>query len=1198
MMLGAMVRQFIDARGVVTDMAYKAETDKMTSLVVAGQKKVEMSYHESNKVSYSEDAFGHKTTFTYNAQGLPTTIAQPDGSQIRVKYDARGNITQLTHATGVVSRYEYDSLNRVVATIDGNNKRTAFAYDALDNMVQVRNAQGDCQYFEYNNNSKLTKLTDFNGAITTRAYNSLGKVEKVIDPLGRETSLAYDALWNVSELTQPNGAKTQFHYNHLNRLVRVVKADGSECGYAYDATGNRTTITDEAGHVTKLSYDELGQLIGVIDVAGHESSYTYDDAGRLISATDALGNVVEMTYDAADRLMSEMNVLGEVRNYTYTKIGKLATVTDELGRVTTYDYALGGVLTCITYPDGTTEHYEYDRNGNVSKHMGPTGVKTTYTYEDLNRVIKVSAAGEKHFTYDAVGNITSVVDELGNQMTYTYTLTGKLETVTDALGHQTAYQYDALDNLIAVCEGDERVTKYERDLLGHITSVIDPLGQIETYTYDVRGQLIEKVDKEGYLTTYAYTKQGDVSQIQYEDGREVEMGYNALRQLTEVKDWLGMTKIEVDALGRATKVTDHNDKTVTYTYGSAGQRTGIIYPDGKQVAYQYDQLGRLESVRDGENDTTYSYDDVSRLNEKTFSNGQKTKYCYNLLGQLTSLTHFESGNMVDQFAYGYDLGGNKNAIKKARMDLPNESGVFEYEYDPLNRLSEVLKNGETLRKYEYDAFGNRISLVESGIETSYRYNALNQLVSLTDESGQKDYVYDKRGNCTEVFLNGHVVNEYEFNPLNRLEKAINKENNLTTMYRYNGMGHRVGKVDGMNPTAHIDDVLDLTASYHNLLMRGEDHFVWDTGLLRINDTPYLLDELGSPLRFGDEAYAFDEFGQALHDASAVSQPFGFTGYQHDNGLYYAQARQYSPEIGRFISEDLVKGLAPAPFTLNSYAYCWNQPLNLVDLDGMLPQWLRNVGNAILDAGAVAVGTIGGALAVVDGVTLGAIYGLGGGVVGGIRGLVNGNGFVDGMIEGAMTGAMHGVAIGTAPGFELIGIAGQRFYNDDRGRVLESSFIDNYRGQVVIRIPGSSGMSLGPVMFLGRDASENLLLHEHGHFIEWQILDTYRYLMGIGLPSIRNSHTDNWRNFPELYTNYNGILDYNIQRWEINAEILGHVRRQDNQGNLRSHPREAIINGATYFAYLYFNSGLRGSGNVFSNAWDFSNHDFSTINKEG
>ncbi|MCL2866120.1 MAG: RHS repeat-associated core domain-containing protein, partial [Lachnospiraceae bacterium] len=106
---------------------------------------------------------------------------------------------------------------------------------------------------------------------------------------------------------------------------------------------------------------------------------------------------------------------------------------------------------------------------------------------------------------------------------------------------------------------------------------------------------------------------------------------------------------------------------------------------------------------------------------------------------------------------------------------------------------------------------------------------------------------------------------------------------------------------------------------------------------------YLLDDLGSPIRIIDgmteELYGFDEFGNPLRDNVLRDvRGFGFTGYQWDEmaGTYFAQARQYDSKVGRFVSEDIVKGFGEVPQTLNPYAYCWNQPLGLVDLDGRLP----------------------------------------------------------------------------------------------------------------------------------------------------------------------------------------------------------------------------------------------------------------------
>ena len=122
--------------------------------------------------------------------------------------------------------------------------------------------------------------------------------------------------------------------------------------------------------------------------------------------------------------------------------------------------------------------------------------------------------------------------------------------------------------------------------MGQVESICDALGHEEHFKYNLRGELIEKVDKEGFLTTYAYTPHGDVEKIQYADGKEVKMKYNQLRQLTEIQDWLGTTKISLDYLGRPIEVVDHNNKAVTYEWGKLGEKRSISYPGGQVVNYE------------------------------------------------------------------------------------------------------------------------------------------------------------------------------------------------------------------------------------------------------------------------------------------------------------------------------------------------------------------------------------------------------------------------------------------------------------------------------------------------------------------------------------------------------------------------------------------------------------------------------------
>ena len=90
---------------------------------------------------------------------------------------------------------------------------------------------------------------------------------------------------------------------------------------------------------------------------------------------------------------------------------------------------------------------------------------------------------------------------------------------------------------------------------------------------------------------------------------------------------------------------------------------------------------------------------------------------------------------------------------------------------------------------------------------------------------------------------------------------------------------------------------------------------------------YFQDELGSPLRIEDsfgtikENYGYGAFGEDLYQNQGEIQPFGYTGYQRDEiaGTYYAQAREYLAESGRFAGQDLIAGFLDMPFSMNRYS---------------------------------------------------------------------------------------------------------------------------------------------------------------------------------------------------------------------------------------------------------------------------------------
>ena len=971
---------------------------KLTTYAIDGKEVFKNEYDQDGHLVKVTDALGRMRQTIYDKKGMPKQIIMPDGSSIRIWRDKRGNICRLIFPDDTAIRYRYDALNRVVETLDQEKNKIYYQYDARDNLKSVINQEGAVRKYSYDESGRLIKIEDFDGGVFAISYDSMGRPEKLTDKEGRETKRSYDLAGNLIEEIFPIGAVNVYEYDRKNRLTRAkrmaVGQDEADAvmDYTYDPVGNLLKV--EAGDGTEVitgtsyEYDALNRIIAIIDPVGGRKVCTYDRrSGKVSSITDAAGNKSTYHYNAAGELIEKTDMKGNTTRYEYNELGKIISVTDGAGRTTRYRYLPGGRLEQISYPDGRQMRYLYDCMGRVQKKTDGLGYSLSYTYDSMGRVLRIMGddGQEKSYSYDVMGNVTAVTDALGNKTEYVYTLSGKLKEVKDALGNKTEFAYDAADRLIHICQhgqpGEEdRVTDYERNIFGQVECVRDAVGAEELFHYDVLGRMTEKIDRDGSRTVYTYTADGKTESIRYDDGNVVEFQYNPLRQLTLIRDWLGETHIERNCYGEPMSVTDHEGRTVRYEWGDMGERKKLVYPDGSVVSMHYDKLLHLVELNrtaEGKNALriNYRYDSLGRLSEKYSNGGYHTAFSYNEAGQVKELSHEDAAGIIDRYCYEYDVMGNKTSIWKERRNLPEESGRYSYVYDALQRLTSVSKDGKKLRSYDYDAFGNRIGMrdYEQGIRSRLTYNVLNRLseekkwwnLDIDSEDKEADfcinYDYDRRGNLTGEYQGEKLRHRYAYNTMNRLARAWNGDGQ-ETVYSYSGLGHRTGKVRNGDKESYL---LDLTKGYNNLLCiengRQNQKFYWDSGVAAMDEEGrksryYLPDELGSPLRvlsdtgFGD-SYRYDEFGKDIYSAEqqdasvkryskqGEGQPFGYTGYQYDeiSGTYFAQAREYQPESGRFTAEDLIKGNSAYPETLNRYGYCWNNPMRYKDTDGMKPE---------------------------------------------------------------------------------------------------------------------------------------------------------------------------------------------------------------------------------------------------------------------
>jgi RHS repeat-associated protein len=116
-------------------------------------------------------------------------------------------------------------------------------------------------------------------------------------------------------------------------------------------------------------------------------------------------------------------------------------------------------------------------------------------------------------------------------------------------------------------------------------------------------------------------------------------------------------------------------------------------------------------------------------------------------------------------------------------------------------------------------------------------------------------------------------------------------------------------------------------------------------------------------------YTYNPWGEILSitgtmaDTIGQQNPLRYRGYYYDNetGLYYVSSRYYDPEIGRWINADNQLSTGSDLTGMNLFAYCGNNPVNRIDLDGHawkdVKNWFSNTWNNVKKTAKQIVETV-------------------------------------------------------------------------------------------------------------------------------------------------------------------------------------------------------------------------------------------------
>ncbi len=98
-----------------------------------------------------------------------------------------------------------------------------------------------------------------------------------------------------------------------------------------------------------------------------------------------------------------------------------------------------------------------------------------------------------------------------------------------------------------------------------------------------------------------------------------------------------------------------------------------------------------------------------------------------------------------------------------------------------------------------------------------------------------------------------------------------------------------------------------------------------------------------------KTYSYTDYGETIEQGENNFYNeicYGGGVYDKTTGLYYLNARYYSPENGSFLTQDTYRGSRSKTETLNLYGYCAGNPISYTDPSG---HWIWGVVGAALGA---------------------------------------------------------------------------------------------------------------------------------------------------------------------------------------------------------------------------------------------------------
>jgi RHS repeat-associated protein len=483
--------------------------------------------------------------YQYDAAGRVIAVKAPDGAITRLQYNAAGQLTHYTDAANRTTEYRYaDGLGQITERINPAGYALCYHYDSERNLVGLTNAKGEQYQLNYDKDENLIEEIGFDGRIQRYRYDITGNLEAYAQR-GDET------------LGQPDWLVSQFERDPLGRLLKKTGWDGAVSDFGYDGLGrlHQAQNTHSALH---FHYNSLGQ---VIQETQNEATvaHEYDLLGRRTATITPTGQRIEYSYNKQGALQT-VTLDGEiVSKHQFDDLGQ-ETARQQGALVSHYDYdPMGRLIKQQAKLDNNStilgRQYAYDITGKLSGLNDFRQGQSQYIYDPSDRLIQVEGITPETFVHDPADNLIGTNQEVGGLVKgdrllmmgdrhYTYDAAGNLIEEKRGKGGQivSRYQYDS-DNRLIRAETATGNSSYKYDPLGRRISKQTSQGEA-CFVYDGSRLLAESQDQQQHTYLFEPVSFRPLARIDQDCGQSVKTIYYYHL------DQLGTPKEMTDSSGR------------------------------------------------------------------------------------------------------------------------------------------------------------------------------------------------------------------------------------------------------------------------------------------------------------------------------------------------------------------------------------------------------------------------------------------------------------------------------------------------------------------------------------------------------------------------------------------------------------------------------------------------------------------------